>query len=125
MNVELHESLSGKMLVLKLSGKLDKDDYQTFVPHVEKLIRQHGKIRMLVELHDFHGWTAGGLWEDIKFDLHHFSDIERLAIVGDKRWEHGMAVFCKPFTTADIRYFDASELAEARHWIGQDVEVVL
>ena len=27
MNVELHESLSGKMLVLKLSGKLDKDDY--------------------------------------------------------------------------------------------------
>jgi len=36
-----------------------------------------------------------------------------------------MAVFCKPFTTADIRYFDVSELAEARHWIGQDVEVVL
>ncbi len=125
MSVELHESLSGKMLVLKLSGKLDKDDYQAFVPHVEKLIRQHGKIRMLVELHDFHGWTAGGLWEDIKFDLRHFSDIERLAIVGDKRWEHGMAVFCKPFTTADIRYFDVSELAEARHWIGQDVEVVL
>ncbi len=125
MSVEFHESLSGKMLVVKLSGKLDKDDYQAFVPHVEKLIRQHGKIRMLAELHDFHGWTAGGLWEDIKFDLRHFSDIERLAIVGDKRWEHGMAVFCKPFTSADIRYFDVSEQAEARHWIGQDVEVVL
>lgn len=125
MSVEFHESLSGKMLVVKLSGKLDKDDYAKFVPHVEKLIQQHGKIRMLVELHDFHGWTAGGLWEDIKFDIRHFNDIERLAIIGEKRWEHGMAVFCKPFTTAEIRYFDVSEEGEARHWVGQDVEVLL
>ena len=55
---------------------------------------------MLVRLHDFHGWTAGALWEDIKFDLKHFAHIERLALVGDRKWEAGMAVFCKPFTTA-------------------------
>jgi hypothetical protein len=57
------------------------------------------------------------LWEDLKFDLRHFHDIERLAAIGEKAWEHAMAVFCKPFTTAKIRYFDRSQAAEAQTWI--------
>ncbi len=64
----------------------------------------------------------GALWEDIKFDWRHFSDIERLAIVGDSKWEAGMAVFCKPFTTAKIRYFDESKAAEASAWIHEGIE---
>jgi hypothetical protein len=65
-------------------------------------------------MHDFHGWDAGALWEDAKFDLKHFADIERLAFVGEKKWEKGMAQFCRPFTKATIRYFDRSEEAGRR-----------
>ena len=57
---------------------------------------------------------------DLKFDLKHFADIERLALVGDKKWEKGMSVFCKPFTTAKIRYFDRAAIAEARAWLEQN-----
>ncbi len=31
----------------------------------ERLIGEHGKIRILLEMHDFHGWEAGALWEDV------------------------------------------------------------
>ena len=79
MSVDLHEEAGGKVVVVNLSGKLSKDDYAQFVPEVERLIKQKGKLRMLVRMHDFHGWTVGGLVEDIKFDWKHFSDIERLA----------------------------------------------
>jgi len=123
MSVELHEEADGKILVTKLSGKLTREDYEHFLPVVERLIRQHGKIRMLVQMHDFHGWTAGALWQDIKFDLKHFRDIERLALVGEKAWEHGMAVFCKPFTTATIRYFACHEIDKAEAWIQADLPV--
>ena len=104
MSVELREEADGRILSVTLHGKLTKSDYEDFVPEVESALNEHGKVRMLVRLVDFGGWSAGGLWEDIKFDLRHFSDIERLAIVGDKGWEAAMAVFCKPFTTAKIRY---------------------
>lgn len=117
MAIEFNEMLQGKILEVKLSGKLHKDDYVKFVPLVERLIGQHGKIRMLVEMHDFHGWDMGALWEDIKFDMKHFKDIERLALVGESKWEAGMAAFCKPFTTAEIRYFYTKDIAEARRWI--------
>jgi hypothetical protein len=117
MAVELKELDDGKLLEVRLTGKLEKNDYAAFVPAVERLVKQHGKIRMLVTMHDFHGWTAGALWEDIKFDAKHFSDIARLALVGEKKWEKGMAVFCKPFTTAKLRYFDHTKEDEARLWL--------
>jgi hypothetical protein len=101
------------------TGKFEKKDCEQFVPTAEKLIKEHGKIRVLFVMHDFHDWTGGALWEDIKFDLNHFKDIERLAIVGETKWEKGMSVFCRPFTTAKIKYFDEVDLVEARKWIAE------
>ena len=34
----------------------------------------------------FHGWAAGALWEDTRFAINHFADIEKIAMVGEKRW---------------------------------------
>jgi len=115
--IELQSDADGKVLSVKMSGKLSTEDYERFVPEVEGLIKKHGKIRILLQMHDFHGWSVGALWEDIKFDIKHFSDIERLAMVGDRKWEAGMAAFCKPFTTAKVRYFDVSDMDQARQWI--------
>jgi hypothetical protein len=43
------------VLLVQLSGKLTKEDYQHFVPAVERLIEQQGKLRLLVQMRDFHG----------------------------------------------------------------------
>ncbi len=115
--VVLKEMNGGKVLEVQLTGKLAKEDYEHFIPAVERLVKQHGRIRLLLEMHDFHGWTAGALWEDIKFDAKHFRDIERVAMVGESKWQHGMAVFCRPFTTAKIHYFDRAAIEEARTWL--------
>ncbi len=123
MPVDLHEAMDGKLLIARLTGKLAKDDYEAFAPEVERLIGRHGKIRVLVELADFHGWTAGALWEDLKFDLKHFSDVERLAIIGESSWQKGMAYFCKPFTTAEVRYFEPDAAEQALDWLECPEEV--
>jgi hypothetical protein len=117
MSVELNEEAGGKIVVVKLSEKLTKEDYEHFVPEMNRLVKQHGKVRLLVEMHNFHGWTMSALWEDIKFDMAHFKDIERLALVGESKWESGMAGFCKPFTSAKVKYFDTSKSTEALAWI--------
>lgn len=121
MSVEQHEEADGKIVILNLTGKLVKEDYEHFTPEVERAVQAQGKIRMLVRMHDFHGWTLSAVWEDSKFGLHHFSDIERLALVGESRWEAGMAVFCKPFTRATVRYFDESKDDEATQWIHEGI----
>ncbi len=120
MAIQLTERNNGKILEVRVSGKLVHEDYQHFVPEFERLVKEHGKIRVLFEMTGFHGWNASALWDDIKFDLKHFSDIERLAMVGDRKWEKGMSVFCRPFTTARIRYFDVAQGTEARSWLVND-----
>ena len=121
MGIQLTEKRGGKVLEVQVSGKLAHEDYRHFVPKFEQLIKQHGKLRVLFDMTDFHGWEAGALWDEIKVDVKHLSDIERLAIVGTKEWEKQMSLFCRPFTTAQIRYFDNAKAAEARAWIEGDL----
>ncbi len=108
------------ILTMRLSGKLTKEDYEQFVPEIERIMKAHDKVRILVELVDFHGWTAAAAWEDTKFGMHHFSDIERIAMVGDKAWEKGMALLIKPFTMAKVQYFDTHQLSAAKKWITEE-----
>jgi hypothetical protein len=118
MPIELEHDAAKKVLTVTVSGKLEADDYTRLGPQVEDFIRKDEKLDILLVLHDFHGWTAGALWEDIKFDAKHFRDIGKLAIAGETKWEKGMATFCKPFTTAKIQYFPSEEIAAARKWLG-------
>ncbi|MCG6154614.1 SpoIIAA family protein [Rubinisphaera margarita] len=117
MSFNVTEVAAGKILIIEITGKLEKAAYEAFVPIIERRIEEFGKIRMVVVMHDFHGWDAGAMWEDIKFDLKHFRDIEKLALVGESKWEEGMAKFCKPFTTAEIKYFHYPDKEAALEWI--------
>jgi hypothetical protein len=76
---------------------------------------------MLVQMHDFHGWSPGAWWQDLKFDLKHFSGLDRLALVGDCKWEPGTAAFCHPITWANVGYFDETNADEARNWINEGI----
>jgi SpoIIAA-like len=119
MAIEMKTTGAGGIFEVLLTGKLVKEDYETFVPAVDEAIKAHGKMRMLVVMHDFHGWTASAAWEDTKFGARHFRDIERLAMVGETKWQHGMAIFCKPFTTATVRYFEHDQVEAARAWLNE------
>lgn len=111
------EEVHGKVMEVAIHGTLGPEDYYMVVPKTERLIAQHGKIRMLVVMHDFHGWKPGALWEDIKWNAKHLRHIERLAIVGEKTWHQWMTGFCKPFTSAEVRYFTTTQLGAARAWV--------
>ena len=49
--IELIEE--GKYVRLKITGKLEKEDYDFFVPEIERQIKQYGKLSMLLKLDDF------------------------------------------------------------------------
>jgi len=108
---------SGKLLGFKLSGKLHDEDYKHFVPAVETALQSHGKVRLLAQFEDFRGWDLHAMWDDIKFATQHCADVERIALVGDKKWEEWMAKVCRPFTLAKLRYFDVHDINAAWEWL--------
>jgi hypothetical protein len=115
--IEQLPSTAAKVLGFKMSGKLHDEDYKKFVPMIDAAIAKEGKVRLLAQFHDFHGWGLHALWDDIKFSTTHCTRIERIAMVGEKTWEKWMAKVCRPFTMAKIRYFDAGDIDKAWAWL--------
>ena len=120
--IETLTTVSPKTIGFKLSGKLHDEDYKSFMPTVESFLAAEGKARLFVQFEDFHGWDLHAVWDDTKFAFKHYSDFDRIAMVGDRRWEIWMAKVCRPFTKATVRYFDASQVDEAWAWLREGVE---
>src|SRR5260221_5276888 len=88
---------------------------------IEAHIKEHGRLRIIADLENFHGWALTAIWDDIKFTTAHFSDIERVAMVGDKEWEAWMTQVCKPFSHATVRYFDRIDEGAAWGWVQEGI----
>ncbi len=116
-SIALREEEEGRILQLIVRGKLTAADYDIFVPELESAIEEHGKVSLLVDLEDFQGWSAGAMWQDTRFDARHWNDIERLAVVGEGKLEKGMTMFAKPFTTAEVKFFERNDRARALRWL--------
>lgn len=120
MSVDVRAHEGGRILELHVTGKLTRADYERILPEVDDGLREHDRIDLLLALEEFRGWDAAAMWEDLKFDVDHFDDIRRLAVVGEERWHEGMSPFFKPFTAAEVRYFDPGQLEDARAWLAEE-----
>lgn len=57
-----------------------------------------------------------------KLNFTHSEDIEKIAIVGEQKWERWMVSIMKPFTKAWVMYFSLADKEKAMEWImNQDV----
>ena len=81
---------------MKLSGKLHDEDYRQFVPMIESILTAEGKVRLFVQFEEFQGWDMHAAWDDFKFGLKHYSDFERIAMVGDRNGKSGWRAFASP-----------------------------
>ena len=115
MHEILPETKEG-FVALRLSEKLDGDDFDLIIPILEEQIAANGKIALFWEMSSFHGWTTEALLSDAGFDIEHHNDFTRIAMVGEKKWHAWMTKLMKPFTTAEVQYFEIQERIAALKW---------
>jgi len=105
------------ILAFKASGKLTDADYKQFLPVLETMIREKGRISLYIEVQDLKGWEAKAAWDDLRFDLQHDNDFKRIAIISDKSLVHATTVFINLFSHIDMRFFEESESEAAWDWL--------
>ncbi len=108
---------SGNVIGFRMTGKLTDADYKAVAPEFEDGIKKFGKIRLLWLLQDFKGWEAKAAWDDYEYWRKYGKGIERIAIVGNKRWEEWMTKLAKLFMKGGVKYFDDSQLEDAWTWV--------
>ena len=120
MSAEIIDVFDG-VLTVKVTGQLTEPEVNAAQSRVAGIIRALGKVRILIRAEEFAGWEKGGKWNDFSFQEQNDPYIEKMAIVGDRRWEDlalaFTASFVRPFP---VEYFSSAELAAARAWLAAD-----
>jgi hypothetical protein len=77
-----------------------------------------GKWRVLVIAENFAGWERGAKWDDFSFQAQHDSSIQKMAIVGERKWQELTELFtAKGMRAFPIEYFEPTQTAAARAWL--------
>ncbi len=117
MPIEIIDA-TGKLLQLKIRGMLKKADHDRIIQIAKEAIEREGKVHVLIILEAFEGWDRGGDWGDVSFMSEQGRHIEKMAIVGDEKWQDDALAFtAKGFRATAIEFFTPARLNDARTWL--------
>lgn len=103
---------------LEIVGQLRVADFARSGTQLAAEIARIGPVRLLFLLQGFGGWEQGTEWNDLSFYVKHGDRIERIAIVGDQRWQSEAMMFAAAgLRKAPVEFFPASDLERARAWL--------
>lgn len=122
MSAEIVDASEG-VLTIKISEKLRQSELAAAQKTAAETLQKRGGSRLLVLAERFEGWEKGGDWGDLSGRAQLDAQIERLAIVAEKRWEDAALMFAgKGVRHIDIEYFPPTELPKARAWLASSRE---
>ena len=110
------QHLEDNIIAVTASGALSKDDYEVLRPRLEQEAERHETLRLVWEMRDF-SWQPGAALEDLKLDVKLNSEVSKIAMIGEAKWQDWMTQLSKPFASGELRYFDESERDAAYVWI--------
>jgi len=110
--------VSDGVIEFSVSGKLSEQELASAQRAAADVIREQGKVRILVNTEGFAGWEQGGSWDDFSFEEQFDPFIEKMAFIGDRKWEELVLVFSnKSLREFPIEYFGTADAESARTWL--------
>ncbi|MCK4971597.1 MAG: STAS/SEC14 domain-containing protein [Thermoplasmata archaeon] len=101
----------------RIVGKIRKEDFEAFLPQVRALVDQFGSIRLLLDLSDYDGIELKAWFSDAKFGKEFHKDLEKMAIVGDKRWNKWITSLSRSALSGQAKFFNEIDIESAWMWL--------
>jgi SpoIIAA-like len=109
---------TGGIVTVEVTGRLTESELAAVQNRMAEIIREQGKVRILVLVIAFEGWRRSDEWNDFTFQKENDRYIERMAIVGGEQWKDLALMFtAKGLRPFPIEYFAPGELAKAHAWL--------
>ena len=119
MSAEIISNIDG-IVTAKITGKLTYAELTELQKAMIKIIGQQGGVRLLIVSENFQGWDNAGNWGDVSFMSTSDPYINKMAIVGEKKWEEMTLMFtAKGLREFPIEYFQTDELSKAVAWLAE------
>lgn len=115
--IERMAESEGRVIGFRASGSITEGDYKTLSQQVQAAIDDAGSVALLIDLQGFEGEGPSAWDDDLAFGRAYRHQIERMAIVGDHRWQELLAKLAAPFYAHESKYFDVADREAAWAWL--------
>lgn len=107
-----------RVVGFRVGGQMSRDDFRLITRQVEDALEEHGSpLCLLVEFEDLESIEPGALWDDVRFSIKHWHDIEAMAVVGDKESLKQWVRVGGAISPTEVRYFAVDRSHEAWEWL--------
>jgi hypothetical protein len=107
-----------RLCILRVGGVLRKSELEAVQTEFVEKIAATGTVKLLVLLENFSGWERGADWSDTDFFFSHRNDFEKIAFVGNPRWEAEVLAFAGAgLRKGPVKFFPEAGELEARQWL--------
>ncbi len=93
---------------IDIYGTLEHSDYMVLTPVMEHavLAAKSRELDILIDMRSFEGWSFEAAVDDMKFGLEFRDSFDKMAIVGDKRWEELSVELMNHFSKGEVKFFE-------------------
>lgn len=110
--------LSNNVFMFIVTGTLTQRELSAAQQEASQAMAKLDRVRIVVVAEDFLGWGKSDEWGDLSFQLENDAKIERMALVGDRKWKELVLAFVgQGFRDFPIEYFETGQMAKARRWV--------
>ena len=111
-------------LSFSAKAKVTHADYKEIIPDINQALDrlEHPKVIVFIDATKLEALELKATCGELRFDPNNVSEIERVAIVGSKRWHEELVKVSNCFKAAQTRYF--SEAVTAEIWLYQEQELL-
>jgi hypothetical protein len=104
-------------LSLKAIGKLTHEDYKTITPMIDSALEgvKDPKVKAFFDGTELEGWELRAAWDDFKLGLKHGGEFDKIAILGNKKWQEYTSKIGSWFVSGEVKYFE--DESEALAWL--------
>lgn len=117
MSAEIISNCNG-IVTGRIKGVLTYAELTAIQNEIFGIIGKEGGIRLLILCEGFLGWDKAGDWEDVSFQTKTDPYINKMALVGDKKWKDLALLFTgQGFREFPIEYFEPDDVDKASNWL--------
>ncbi|MGY3572768.1 STAS/SEC14 domain-containing protein [Vibrio paucivorans] len=108
VSVQFEASEDKSIMMLKPSGKLNKEVIKQVANFIDKNAQenQQRRVSLMLDTSDFDGWEYDAFIEDVKLSIKHRNDVSKIALFGHQAWLDVAATLASFATKAEVEYFD-------------------
>lgn len=116
MFIKLEES-SDNVMGFRVTGFIKRKDYRAIDSEMDRLLEEYENIKLLLQFDNFL-WEFMTAWgKDAGFGMKYGAKIDKLAIVGERKWQEAMAKLSAPIFGKESKFFHAENIDSAWEWL--------